>query len=146
MKNNFKYVDLGLPSGLLLATENVKDEYGNDALLSFDEAVKKYGKYMLTKEQWTEVFEHCSYKWDEERKGLLLTGPNENCVFLPAAGYRSGAGVYDVGAYGIYWSSTPYSSDVNLAYYVNFCLGDMDPQDYYYRYYGFSVRLARDSK
>lgn len=143
--DSVEFIDLGLQSGLLLATENVKDEDGNDALLSFDEAVEKYGKYMLTKEQWAEVFEHCSYKWDEERKGLLLTGPNGNTVFLPAAGYRGSAGVGDVGSYGYYWSSTPYSNGVNDAYDVYFYSGNMNPQGSNYRYNGFSVRLARTS-
>ena len=53
--DKLQFIDLGLPSGLLLATENVKDEDGNEALLSFDEAVEKYGEYMLTREQWMEV-------------------------------------------------------------------------------------------
>jgi hypothetical protein len=143
-----EFVDLGLPSGLLLATENVKDEDGNDALLSFDEAVEKYGKYMLTKEQWKEVFDNCTRKWDDDRKGLILTGPNGNCVFLPAAGDRVGASVSFVGASGYYWSGTPTpsSSDVSYAYYVSFSSGSMVPQNYSRRYFGFSVRLARGSK
>lgn len=151
MRNDFdieslEFVDLGLPSGLLLATENVKDEDGNDALLSFDEAVAKYGEYMLTKEQWQEVFENCSHKWDKERKGYVLTGPNGNTVFLPAAGFRSGARVSDVGSGGSYWSSTPLSSNVNVAYFVYFYSGNMSTRDFNSRRCGFSIRLTRGSK
>ena len=141
--DSMEFIDLGLPSGLLLATENIKDEDGNDALLPFDEAVEKYGEYMLTKEQWAEVFEHCSYKWDDDRKGLLLTGPNGNCVFLPAAGYRGRKGVHNAGDEGNYWSSTPYPGRANRAYYVNFNLRYMLPRRSCYRRFGLSVRLAR---
>lgn len=70
---------------------------------------------------------------------------SKGCVFLPAAGYRYGSSVSYVGSYGRYWSSAPNSSLVNNAYYVNFYSGGMYPQNFFYRYGGFSVRLARDS-
>lgn len=143
--DSMEFIDLGLQSGLLLATENVKDEDGNDALLSFDEAIKKYGKHMLTIEQWKEVFDNCTRKWDEERKGYVLTGPNGNCVFLPAAGYRDGTSVLSVGSSGFYWSSTPDSSDVYYAYFVYFHSGGMAPKGLNGRCDGFSIRLARKS-
>lgn len=141
--DSMEFIDLGLPSGLLIATENVKDEEGNDALLSFDEAVAKYGEYMLTKEQWKEVFDNCTRELDDDRKGLILTGPNGNYVFLPAAGFHLGSRVGDVGSYGYYWSSTPFSNHVNYAYYVYFGSGRMNPQIHYNRSCRFSVRLAR---
>lgn len=141
--DKLQFIDLGLPSGLLLATENVKDEDGNEALLSFDEAVAKYGEYMPTREQWMEVYNNCTHRWDEKRKGLVLTGPNGNAVFLPAAGYREGSNVYNVGSGGRYWSSTPSSSNVNSAYRVGFYSDDMFPQGSSYRYSRFSVRLVR---
>ncbi len=149
--DSLEFVDLGLPSGLLLATENVKDENGNEAYFTFDEAVKKFGNSLPTKEQWHEVFENCSCKWDDERKGYVLTGPNGNCVFLPAAGFRNGASVNNVGAGGCYWStSTPYSGRVDFAYGVRFYSVGMAPRDLSYRYLSyrynrFSVRLARKS-
>ena len=145
--NSLEFVDLGLPSGLLLATENVKDEDGNEALLPFDEAVEKYGEHMLTIEQWKEVIGNCTRKWDDDRKGLLLTGPNGNTVFLPAAGFRLRADVNSVGFSGNYWSGTPYSShDDSDAYSVVFYSGYMNPRIHYFRYYGFAVRLARKPK
>lgn len=61
-------------------------------------------------------------------------------VFLPAAGYRIGTLVDGVGSYGDYWSSS-FSSSV-AAYYVNFGDFYLYPEDYYYRYYGRSVRLV----
>ena len=62
-------------------------------------------------------------------------------VFLPAAGYRYGTSVYNVGSYGYYWSSSYYNS--SDAYYVYFYSGDLDPQRSSYRYYGRSVHLVR---
>lgn len=64
-------------------------------------------------------------------------------VFLPAAGYRNGTSVKNVGSRGYYWSSTPLSSFASLAYSVNFVSDNLKPQTDYYRYRGHSVRLAR---
>lgn len=73
---------------------------------------------------------------------------SKGCVFLPAAGGRGGSsggsGVGNVGSRGYYWSSTPYSGNVNHACNVIFYSGYMYPQHSNRRYYGFSVRLARD--
>ena len=57
-------------------------------------------------------------------------------VFLPAAGYRRGTSVNDVGSGAIYWSSTRGD---NYAAMYTYPLGN-----YYYwgRYNGFSVRLV----
>ena len=42
------------------------------------------------------------------------------CVFLPAPGWRSGNEVTNVGAFGIYWSSTKYSEeDASCIYFSN---------------------------
>jgi hypothetical protein len=68
------------------------------------------------------------------------------CVFLPVAGYRyDGTSVYGVGSNGSggYWSSSPDTSDVYSAYYVNFYYGDVSPASRNYRFYGYSVRLVR---
>ena len=63
-------------------------------------------------------------------------------VFLPAAVYRYGTELGSVGAFGIYWSSTP---DYELgAYYVNFYDDYVDYDGYGYRYGGHSVRLVQD--
>jgi len=67
----------------------------------------------------------------------------KGCVFLPAAGYRSQASVYDAGSYGDYWSSSPYDSDVSGAYGVSFGSGNLYPARYGNRSSGYSVRLVR---
>ncbi len=77
--------------------------------------------------------------------GSKVTGPNGNSLFLPAAGSRDGAGVYNSGSYGIYWSGTLDSSEPNLYFaYGLYCFGIYA---YWYGspcYVGFSVRPVSD--
>ena len=61
-------------------------------------------------------------------------------LFLPAAGYRYGAGLVNFGANGYYWSSVS-SSDSN-AYLVIFYAANFNAQNSNYRFSGRSVRLA----
>ena len=61
-------------------------------------------------------------------------------VFLPAAGYRDGTSVSNVGSSGFYWSAS-YSNSFN-AYCVFYNL--LFPQGTNYRYGGQSVRLVRN--
>ena len=63
------------------------------------------------------------------------------CAFLPAAGYRYGASVGNVGSVGYYWSASYLNS--GRAWYVYFGDTYLGTDDYSYRDYGFSVRLAR---
>jgi hypothetical protein len=137
----FTFVDLGLPSRKLWATENVKDENGNEAFFSFDDSVDAFGRNLPSKDDWKELFDNSSYSWNEERKGYNMTGPNGNSIFLPAAGYHDGATLYYVGSGGYYWSSSVFS-EYN-AYRVYFYSGDLSPQGSTARYFGFSVRLVR---
>ena len=73
--------------------------------------------------------------------GYKVVGPNGNSIVLPAAGLRfCSGGVYIVGTYGYYWSSTPDGSE--YAWYLVFnssavgMTGD-------YRCNGQSVRLVQ---
>ena len=62
-------------------------------------------------------------------------------VFLPAAGYRNGTAVSDVGSFGDYWSSTIYNE--RDAHYLSFSSRNIQADYNYYRYCGFSVRPVR---
>ena len=62
-------------------------------------------------------------------------------VFLPAAGYRDGTDVYDVGDGGLYWSSSALREF--HAKYLLFYSDYVRPDDGYDRYSGQSVRLVR---
>ena len=68
------------------------------------------------------------------------TFENAGAVFLPAAGYRYGTSVYDVGSRGYYWSAS-YNNSLSAygVYFYDDSLGTYDS----YRCYGFSVRLVR---
>ena len=139
--DKLQFIDLGLPSGKLWATENFKDENGNEAYYTFDDAVQTFGENLPSREDWKELFNICSYKWNKKKKGYDVTGPNSNSIFLPAAGYRSDVSMKYIGSDGYYWSSSVY--DENGAYCVNFYSGNLNPQNNGYRFVGFSVRLVR---
>ena len=62
------------------------------------------------------------------------------CVFLPAAGYRNGTSVFDVGIYGSYWSASCYGS--SGAYSVYFYDGSLSPASSNFRRNGYCVRLV----
>ena len=72
--------------------------------------------------------------------GLLVTGPNGNSIFLPAAGERSGTYHYYQGSIGNYWSATLRSSTCHSAYYIYFSDEDREEQDYHFRWNGYTVR------
>lgn len=61
-------------------------------------------------------------------------------VFLPAAGWRGGTSVYEVGSDGDYWSATCGSSDSACS--VGFYDGRLSAGDWSYRERGQSVRLV----
>ena len=136
--NGHKFVDLGLPSGLLWATRNVGAEVMFEAgnYYSWGEIEPK-NKYTLATYKWfdgdeftkytqedgkcvldaaddvatvkwgkkcrlpkfaeaIELVTKCKWKWqlsyyNESRSGYLVTGPNGNSIFLPAAGSNTGS-------------------------------------------------------
>lgn len=107
-------VDLGLPSGLLWAAENTPAANGG-ALLPFKEVIvpDKDADAFRWERRWVvpgreayeELRQHCTLSWEGERGGAIVTGPNGNTLFLPAAGWSDEGGlqVYaDKGCY--YWT------------------------------------------
>ena len=76
---------------------------------------------MPTKDQMTELRLNCTWTWTTQNDvyGRLVTGPNGNTIFLPAAGFLQSE-IEDAGAYGYYWSSTLYSNNPSYAHYVGF--------------------------
>ena len=70
------------------------------------------------------------------------TFESAGCVFLPAAGYRDGTSVNNVGSLGFFWSSTAYGAD--KAYIVTFGSGnESSTGNGRRRDRGYSVRLVR---
>ena len=96
---------------------------------------------MPTNAEQDELRNNCTWTWTTLNgvNGYQVTGPNGNSIFLPAAGYRNGAGVYSIGGLGYYWSSSLSSNYSNYAYRLDFNDSSYDWYSYY-RYYGLSVR------
>jgi hypothetical protein len=72
--------------------------------------------------------------------GYKVTGTNGNSIFLPAAGYRDGTGLYGVGTYGSYWSGTLCGSIATNAYNLGFGNGGSHVVSNFDRDFGFTVR------
>lgn len=117
----------------------------------YDAATANWGGEwcMPTYDQITELKSRCTWTWTTQNgvKGYKVTGPNGNCIFLPAAGYRFGSNLYDAGSSGYYWSSCYYWPSLK---YVDspdgaWNLGFGYRGDLYfvqYRSYGHSVRAV----
>lgn len=96
-------------------------------------------------EQIQELVTNCSWQWTTRNgvNGQLGTGPNGNTIFLPAAGDRWGEGLYDVGAWGGYWSRTLDPDYSDSAYGLYFGSNGVYWSNRVNRYYGQSVRAVR---
>ena len=186
--NGHKFIDLGLPSGLLWAETNVgassyfddgdyfawgetetKSSYSWDTYKwkSSGSSLSKYnsedGKTTLDAEddvatvQWgegcrmpsraefQELYDKCDWSWKSDYEGTgvsgyLVTGPNNNTIFLPASGYRGNDSLINRGSFGFYWSSSLYSSNTDSAYSLYSCSILISPSFDDYRYYGYPVR------
>ena len=136
MKEKFTYIDLGLPSGRLWATENAKGYY------TYDKAKKKFGELLPKPEAFEELWEECQWLWDVKNKGMIVVGPNKNTIFLPASGYRSNASghIDNIDSDGCYWSYA--LSNQNNAYSLGFYSERVLPMCEDFSEYGFSVRLC----
>lgn len=134
--DRYTFVDLGLPSGRLWATENAPGFY------TFDEAVDTFGELLPKGSAMVELIEESTCTWNNEKKGLDITGPNGNTIFLPADGYRWGREVKDVKLEGDYWTRMPLSQA--SARRLSFGSGGVCPLLIDFRSYGFSVRPCRE--
>ncbi len=98
---------------------------------------------MPTKTQYDELKLECTWTWSTRNgvNGRLVTGPNGNSLFLPAAGYRDGTSIVSVSTYGYYWLSTLYSSsNSGTCQYFNSSGKYWSGRN---RYYGLAVRAVR---
>lgn len=97
---------------------------------------------MPTFEEQKELFDECSWERTELNgvNGYMVTGPNGNSIFLPAAGYRYRTGLYNRGTLGLYWSSSLYDNYSDGASYLYFYDDNHACRSYGDRYDGHSVR------
>ena len=71
--------------------------------------VKLGGTWRIpTWEELKELINNCTWERIQINgvNGYLVTGSNGNSIFLPAAGGKDFAGIYDEGTDGFYWSSS----------------------------------------
>ncbi|MDE7456946.1 MAG: hypothetical protein K2M96_09625 [Prevotella sp.] len=101
---------------------------------------------MPTDAENEELCKKCKWIWTirGDHNGYIVTGPNGNSIFLPAAGIRNGMDSYYVGEGGAYWSSTLSLLGSYGARYLSFVSsGDHGTYDSY-RCFGKSVRPVAD--
>ena len=107
---------------------------------------------MPTYAEWEELRTKCTWSWTTQngKNGSLVTGPNGNSIFLPAAGYRDdtgfmnpGSSLINPGSFGNYWSSslnTDAGGYPSSAYGAWFSSVDVPGTGGSSRCYGKSVR------
>ena len=96
---------------------------------------------MPTDSEWKELINNCAWAWTTLNgvNGRIVTGPNGNSIFLPAAGCQDGAGLYYAGSGGYYWSSSLGGGTPDFAWQAGFYSGDVGG-GWLSRCRGFSVR------
>ena len=99
---------------------------------------------MPTRNDIDELLGNTIHKWItlNDVNGVLLTSKtNGQSIFLPAAGNYEGIAIKELGRFGYYWASTRLGSDLRYADQLN--IGPGYPRrDYFWRYYGCSVRAV----
>lgn len=140
-KDDFQFIDLGLPSGTLWAKDPAPGYY------TFDEAKKAFPGLMPTKEMFQELYDHCEWKWVSKSKspgkkcaGYRVIGPNGKSIYFPALGRELNNKIFLVGSFSLCWSACAPS--INDGHGLLFDSGGVHPQGCTIRYYGCSVRPA----
>ena len=97
-----------------------------------------------SKEQLDELREKCSWQWTRinDVNGRLVTGPNGNTIFMPAAGSYWGSWNYDKGSWGYYLSRSLSLDESNRICILDFTSGSVF-LDYNGRYAGYTIRAVR---
>ncbi len=104
-------------------------------------------------EDFYELVTLCDWIWDEIN-GIggfnVVSKENGNHIFLPASGFMKGTEVYDQGTLGYYWTSTPYSEELEggansntKACYVDFSKSGY-MTDWSLRRNGMTIRPVKD--
>ena len=99
---------------------------------------------MPTLEEQKELLNNCTCTWTTQNgvNGYKVTSKkNDNSIFLPAAGGRSGDNLIYAGSNGYYCSSSLYASNSSEAYLVGF-YSDVVGWSYILRCAGLSVRAV----
>ncbi len=103
---------------------------------------------MPTIEQQQELVNSCTWTWTTQNgvDGRLVTGPNGNTLFLPAAGTYWSGSLSGAGNWGRYLSRTLDKDYSFHACYMYFTSSYLQGYNFDYRYEGYSVRAVRVSQ
>ena len=129
--------------GLSISELESRGIIGADGNLTsaYDAATANWGEdwRMPTLDEMKELINECEWEWTSVNgvNGRLVTGPNGNSIFLPAAGSYDRSLSF-AGSFGNYWSATPYSGSGDVCY-LSFYSGNYG-WHYNLRGHGFSVR------
>ena len=98
---------------------------------------------MPTEEEVTELQDNCISTWTTLNgvNGCLLTGPNGNSIFLPAAGLNGDGSFLNVGSDGAYWTSSLYTNRSDHAWFMSLGQGSVNCR-HCPRYAGLTVRAV----
>jgi hypothetical protein len=120
-----------------------KDKDAHDDKI-IDIVSKKWGKSwrMPKYSEMKELKEKCTWTWEVNNgvKGMRVTGPNGNSIFLPASGYSkdNAQDYYNIEISGNYWTRScdfSYSDDNGWSLIFDNELNVCEyPQDRYYKY------------
>ena len=97
-------------------------------------------------EQVVELVNVCVWQWTQRNgvNGHLVTGPNGNTMFLPAAGALEGSSLEDAGVRGYYWSCA-LDPDANMFAFMLGVMTEGSGQYFGLRDHGYTVRAVRSS-
>ena len=113
--STYRYCTAEGDSLLTLTKYNTSEAYGTvDSLTTLEAAddaatvILGGGARIPTSDEWKELRENTTLEWTTQNgvAGRLLTGPNGNTLFLPAAGGYSDSVLYSTGVIGYYWTAT----------------------------------------
>ena len=132
VQKDMRYVDLGLPSGILWAEENEPGVY------TFEETVEKFrGKDMPGMEEFRELVDICTWTWNGT--GYTIVGPSGDSILLPLLPIKDCQGHMENNpTTGRYWSAEVYDELEGWGLYFDkdkvwtAVLFDADNQGYMY--------------
>ena len=96
---------------------------------------------MPTQAEMQELVDNCTWTWTTQNgvNGYLVTGTNDNSIFMPAAGYFDET-LLGFGTDGNYWSSSLKTDDTGYAWNLEFFAGDNHSINSNRRIFGCAVR------
>ena len=126
--------------------DGIRDDI-TELLPEDDAATVNWGSpwHMPTAKQQEELIKECSRTWTTQNgvNGILVTGPNGNTIFLPAAGCFWGKDRAEIGEVGYYWSCSLNIYDSDQAGWQFFNSLIWESNGSYGRRIGRSVRAVR---